>query len=181
MYKLVVLEEELFDENTSEFIILEAIELELEHSLLSLSKWESFFEKSFLGTENKTDEETLYYVWCMILGDKYDRTIVNRFSDKNLIEINAYINSPQSATTFGEMPSVGRKIGEVITAELIYYWMVAFTVPFECESWHLNRLFSLIKICNIKNSKQPKMSRNELAQRNQTLNAQRREKLKTTG
>lgn len=180
MLRLTIPEEELFDEGTQEFISLDSIELELEHSLLSLSKWESFFEKSFLGTDDKTNEEIMYYVWCMVLDDRIDQSILNRLTRKNLIEINEYISSKQSATTFGEMPSrPGRN--EIITSELIYYWMVAFTVPFECESWHLNRLFSLIKICNIKNSKQQPQSKKDVAKRYQELNAQRKANLGTTG
>jgi hypothetical protein len=180
MLRLVVPEEELFDERTSEFINVDSVELELEHSLLSLSKWESFFEKSFLGTDDKTDEEVMYYVWCMVLDDRIDQSVLKRLSPQNLREINEYISSKQSATTFGEMPSrPGR--GEVITAELIYYWMVAFTIPFECEAWHLNRLFSLIKICNIKNSKPQKQSKQDVAKRYQEINAQRKAKLGTTG
>lgn len=180
MLRLTIGGEELFDNEKQEFLYLDEMTLELEHSLLSLSKWESFFEKSFLGTQDKTNEEVLYYVWCMILDDTVDKNILDRLSNKNLEDINAYISSKQSATTFGEMPQRPGK-GEVITAELIYYWMVAFTIPFECESWHLNRLFSLIKICNIKNSKPQKRSKADIARDYQNLNAQRKAALGTTG
>lgn len=179
MLKLIVPEQEFFDESKGEFFSFEETELRLEHSLLSLSKWESFFEKPFLGTQHKTDQETLYYIWFMFL-DEHDVSILDRLTSKNVADVNDYINSKQSATIFGEMPNrPGRN--EIITAELIYYWMVAFTIPFECESWHLNRLFSLIKICNIKNSKPDKRSKADIAKQYATLNAQRKAQLGTTG
>ena len=174
--------EEIFNDETQEFSSIGDFDLHLEHSLLSLSKWESKFEKPFLGKDPRTGEETLWYVEAMILDDFYPTDLWHRLTQKNLDDINAYIESKQSATTFGEMPSMrGRGTPEVITAELIYYWMVAFNIPFETERWHLNRLFSLIRICNMKNAKPKKMSRSEIAQRNRELNAQRRAQLGTTG
>jgi hypothetical protein len=116
----------------------------------------------------------------MLLHDLDDENVIYRFSEKNLQKINDYIESPQSATTFGVMPQQKSK-GETITAELIYYWLVAFNIPFECETWHLNRLFSLIRICNIKNSPQKKMSRHEISNRNKELNARRKAELGTKG
>jgi hypothetical protein len=99
---------------------------------------------------------------------------------KNLDEINAYIEAKHTATTFSQMPAkTGR--GEIITSELLYYWMIAFNIPFECQHWHLNRLFSLIRICSIKNQPQKKMSRSEIAARNRELNAQRKAQLGTRG
>lgn len=180
MLSLLVGGEELFDERTSTFISTEPFEVDFEHSLLSLSKWESKFNKPFLGNSNKTTEEALEYVGCMVLTKDVPEDFLDRLTNQNLVDINDYVNSSQSATTFGQMPKTPGR-GEIITSELIYYWMVAFNIPFECESWHLNRLFSLIKICNIKNSKPQKMSRSEMAQRNHELNAQRKAKLNTTG
>lgn len=180
MLTIVVPGEELFDEETSTFINNEETTLRLEHSLVSMSKWESFFEKPFLSTTDKTTEEVFAYIKFMILDDGFDQNIISRLSDENMKAINAYIDSSQSATTFGEMPQKKSK-GEVITTELIYYFMVAFTIPLDCENWHINRLFSLIRICNIKNSKPEKLSKTEIAQRNHELNAQRRAKLNTKG
>jgi hypothetical protein len=154
----------------------------LEHSLISLSKWESIFEKPFLGPEPKTREEVLGYIKTMILTPDFPEDVLLKLSKSNFDEINAYIDSAQSATTFGVMPEQKhRSRGETITSELIYYWMVTFNIPFECESWHLNRLFSLIRICNLKNSKPKKMSRSELATRNRQLNEKRRAELGTSG
>jgi hypothetical protein len=180
MLKIIVPGEEYFNNATNEFETIGDFELELEHSLISLSKWESKHKKPFLGDSDKSPQELLNYVEAMILTPVYPEDLFQRFSIENFREVNQYIESTESATTFGSMPSrKGR--GEVITSELIYYWMVAFTIPFECERWHLNRLFALIRICNIKNSKPQKMSRSEVAARNRELNAQRRAQYNTRG
>jgi hypothetical protein len=180
MLKLIILGEEHFDEETSEFSTVGDVEIELEHSLLSLSKWESKFKKPFLSDAVKSPEEIAAYIEAMIISPNYPHDIVFRLAQHNIKEVNDYIESTESATTFGVLPERKGK-GETITSELIYYWMVAFTIPFECETWHLNRLFSLIRICNIKNSKPKKMSRGEIARRNAQLNAERKAKLGTTG
>lgn len=181
MLKLIVLGEELYDEVTQEFTSVPDVVLELEHSLISLSKWESKFQKPFLGPGEKNLEETIGYIEAMIINN-YDNDVLKRLSNSNFVEINSYIASNYSATTFNQLPSQkGRPSSEIITSELIYYWMVAFNIPFDCETWHLNRLFSLIQICNIKNSKPKKMSRNEIAARNHALNQQRKAQLKTSG
>jgi hypothetical protein len=180
MLQLKITGGELFDEETQTFTSTEDVTLNLEHSLLSLSKWESKFLKPFLSNNNKTSEEILWYIRCMIIDNNYNENSILNLSQSNFEEINAYINSPQSATTFGSMPQRGG-MSEVITAELIYYWMIAFTIPISCETWHINRLFSLIRICNIKNSKPQKMNRNEVASRNRMINEQRKQQLNTTG
>jgi hypothetical protein len=180
MLTIVIPGEEVYDELSETFSTIGDVTLNLEHSLLSLSKWESKFEKPFLSTKDKTAEETLFYIRCMILTPNFTEETFNSFSKDNFESINDYINSKESATTFGTMPETKGK-GETITSELIYYWMVAFNIPFDYETWHLNRLFSLIRICNIKQSKPKKMNRNELAQRNAQLNAQRKAALGTNG
>jgi hypothetical protein len=180
MLQLKITGGELFDEKSQTFITTEDVTLNLEHSLLSLSKWESKFLKPFLSNNNKTSEEILWYIRCMIIDNNYNENAILNLSQSNFEEINAYINSPQSATTFGSMPQRGG-MREVITAELIYYWMIAFTIPISCETWHINRLFSLIRICNIKNSKPQKANRNEIAARNRMINEQRKQQLNTTG
>jgi hypothetical protein len=180
MLKIIVLGDEYFNEEESTFETVGDVELTLEHSLISLSKWESIHQKPFLDQTDKTSEEIAAYVEAMILTEEYPTDILSRFSDKNYKEINAYIESSESATTFGSMPKEGGR-GETITSELIYYWMVAFTIPFECESWHLNRLFALIRICNIKNAPPKKMSRHEAAHRNREINAARRAQYNTRG
>ena len=180
MLKILILGTEFFNEETETFESVGDFELKLEHSLISLSKWESKFQKPFLTNEAKTSIEILSYIEAMITIPKYSDDILNRLSQENLTKINNYIESKESATTFGSMPE-RRGRGETITSELIYYWMVAFNIPFECERWHLNRLFALIRICNIKNAKPKKMPRNEIAQRNRELNARRKAELGTSG
>lgn len=172
--------QEFYDETTGEFSTVDDIVLELEHSLVSLSKWESKYQTPFLSDKEKTTESIFDYIKNMVVTPGIDTDILYQCSKEDLTRIQEYIDSSQSATTFGEMPS-RRGRGEVITAELIYYWMVAFNIPFECQYWHLNRLFSLVRICNIKNNPPKKMSRHEVAMRNRELNAQRRSEIGTNG
>lgn len=181
MLKIIIEEDELFNETTSTFEKVKGAEFDLEHSLISLSKWESKHQKPFLSSNNnKTAEEIFNYIQCMVVNSNVDLDILYRISQKDIIRIQEYIDSNESATTFGMMPK-SRGPSEIITSELIYYWMVAFNIPFDCQYWHLNRLFALVRICNIKNSPPEEMSRNELAQRNHDLNAQRKAELGTTG
>lgn len=180
MLTIDVLGVELYDEAHQEFTNSESFTLELEHSLVSLSKWESKFGKSFLGTQEKTTEEVLGYVEAMILTPDFPPGVLSRMSSANFEAIDAYLDSKQSATWFSDNKEQPRS-REVVTSELIYYWMLTFGIPIECETWHLNRLFTLIRICNIKNTKPTKMSRSEQAAHNRNLNAQRRAQLGTRG
>jgi hypothetical protein len=180
MLKLIVEGYESFNDKEQTFETTDDVAIELEHSLISLSKWESKYQKPFLASGIKTSEEIFEYFKCMIITSDVGLDVLYRCSQKQLDEIQQYIDSSQSATTFGTMPE-RQGPGEVITSELIYYWIVSFNIPFECQHWHLNRLFSLIRICNIKNSKQKKIPRHELAQRNRDLNAKRKAQLGTTG
>lgn len=181
MLKITILGEEQYDDEKNEFSQSELANLELEHSLVSLSKWEAFWEKPFLGKDDKTDEETLWYVEAMIQGD-YDPEILKKLSPKNLEEINAYIAKKMSATWFAEVEESKHK-KEVITAEIIYYWMIALSIPWECQYWHLNRLLTLIRVVNAKNEpeKKPgKMDSSAMARR-RALNEARRAKANTKG
>lgn len=180
MLRIIIDGDESFDEETNTFEQTNSIVLDLEHSLLSLSKWESKHQKSFLSSGSKTSEEIFDYLKAMVVTPEADPDVLYTCSKENIFKIQEYIDSTQSATTFGTMPE-RRGPGEVITSELIYYWMVMFNIPFECERWHLNRLFALVRICNIKNSKPQKLSRGEMAQRNRALNEQRKVELGTTG
>lgn len=183
MLVITIQGEEFFDEKTNEFSTVGDFQLELEHSLLSLSKWESKFQKPFLKKEDKkTHEEVLAYIEAMILSPVYPVNIWEKMTPDNVDAIQKYIDSSQTATTFRDLPGQkGRAKPEIVTSELIYYWMVAFNIPFQCERWHLNRLFALIRICNIKNGKQPKMSKRDIAANNRALNEQRRQSLGTSG
>lgn len=177
--KITVCLREFFDEETQEFIS-ENFVLEMEHSLVALSKWESKYEKPFLNTNAKTTEDIIGYIEAMILTEEYPDDILEKLSQENLSAINEYIDAKMTATWFSEVPGAPRS-REIITAELIYYWMIQFQIPFEAQYWHLNRLFTLIRVCNMKNAKPTKMSRSEIAARNRALNEQRKQQLGTRG
>ena len=151
----------------------------LEHSLVALSKWESKWCKPFLSSE-KTDEEFLDYIKCMTLTSNVSPEVYNNLTEKNLMEIRDYINAPMTATTFVE-DKVKKPNREIITAELIYYWMITLSIPSEYQKWHINRLITLIRVCEIKNSKPKKHSKREIMSRNAAMNAARRKQLNTTG
>ena len=180
MLQIVLPEMELYDEVNEIFITVKEQKLQLEHSLVSLSKWESKWCKPFLSKENKTFEETLDYVKCMTINQNVDPSVYKRLTKKHIEEINNYIAAPMTATFFSKDEKGGRS-GEQVTNELIYYWMIAAQVPFECEKWHLNRLLTLIRVCNVKNQPPKKMSKKALMSRNAQLNAARRQQLGTSG
>ena len=180
MLTIIVPGIEHFNEETQEFMTVDDVVLELEHSLVTLSKWESIYEKPFLGSDEKTEEEVFGYIKAMITTPNIPPEVLDRLTQENLESINTYLDAKRSATWFTEDKSAPRS-REVITSELIYYWIISFNIPMECENWHLNRLFTLIRICSVKNAKPKKMSRSEMASRNRELNAQRRAQLGTNG
>lgn len=180
MLTLIVDGTESFDEVRQKFVVVGGTELQLEHSLVSVSKWEATFEKPFLGKEEKTGEEVLAYVQCMAIDPKTPGEVFLKLDKQAYEDINEYIGAKMTATWFSDAPGPP-KTREVITAEVIYYWMTTFNIPWEAQHWHLNRLFALIRICNIKSAKPKKMSRAEQVQRQRDLNAQRRAQLGTTG
>lgn len=180
MLTITIQGSEFFDETIEEFIYPECVQLQLEHSLASLSKWESIYEKPFLGKEEKTVDEILDYIYLMILTPGISKDVLQSMSEDNFKEIQKYVNAKMTATWFSDTKGESRS-SEVITSELIYYWMSEFSIPIECENWHLNRLFTRIKISSLKSQKPKKMSRSEIATRNRELNARRRAELQTNG
>lgn len=172
--------QEALDDATQEFVAESYVVLELEHSLVSLSKWESKYEKPFLEAKDKSPEEILDYVRFMIAGLEVPEEVFGRLTEENFSAINEYINAKMTATWFTEEPGAP-KTREIVTAELVYYWMTVFHIPFECENWHLNRLFTLIRVCNIKQGKPKKRSRAEIGRRMSELNQQRKAEMKTRG
>ena len=180
MLQITIPDTELYDERTGEFVTVKGQTLQLEHSLVSLSKWESKWCKSFLSNPNKTDAEILDYIKCMTITQNVNPEVYNYLTADNVKQINKYIEAPMTATYFAEDKS--KKGGrEIVTAELIYYWMIALNIPFKCEKWHLNRLLTLVRVCNIKNAPPKKRSRKEILSRNAALNAARKQQLNTRG
>ena len=171
---------EEFDEVKGEFVYTKEHTLQLEHSLISISKWESKWCKPFLAKGDKTFEETIDYIKCMTLNKNVSDEVYGCLTQSNVAAINEYIGAPMTATTFSGNER-GKKSNEQITSELVYYWMIALNIPFECQKWHINRLLTLIRVCNIKNQPPKKMSKRELMSRNTALNAARRQQMNTKG
>lgn len=181
MLRLTIPDREIFNEETYEFTTIKGQTLQLEHSLVSLSKWESKWCKSFISSkEEKTEEETIDYIKCMTITQNVDPEVYNYLTPDLIDKVIEYINAPMTATYFPNDKN-GSRSREPITSELIYYWMVAMNIPFKCEKWHLNRLITLIRVCNIKNQPPKKMSRREIMSRNAKLNAARRQQHNTKG
>ena len=172
---------ELWDEQSERFITVREETVTLEHSLVSISKWEAKWHKAFLGKQKKTEEETRDYVRCMSVYDDVSPNILIGLTDENISQINAYIEDSMTATYISDIHNKSGANRDTVTSELIYYWMIALNIPFECQYWHLNRLMTLINVCSIKNQPAKKMGRNELMRRNTALNAARRKQLHTKG
>ena len=174
MLTITVPEGEIYNEETNEFVYTKETTLRLEHSLVSISKWESKWKTPFLGKEKKTQAQVLDYIKCMTTTQNVPEHVFLCLSPKNFDEIGQYIEDPRTATWFSD--NNNRPTSEVVTSELIYYWMTAFNIPFECQKWHLNRLLTLIKVCSIKNqsNEKKKMSRSAILRQNAALNKARR-------
>ena len=180
MLTIFVPSTELYDEKNNEFIQINEQTIVLEHSLVSIAKWESKWKKSYLSNNNKSYDEIIDYIKCMTITKNVNPLIYKSLNSEALKKIQDYINDPMTATYFSEskMKETGR---QTITAEVIYYWMISLNIPFECQKWHFNRLMALIKVCDIKNNPNKKMSRREILSRNQALNEERKRKYNTRG
>lgn len=183
MLEIEIAGKELFDEQNNTFITLKPTILRLEHSLISVSKWESKWHKPFLTNEGKTIDEISDYVRCMTLNTNVNPDTYAGLSRENFDEVDQYINDPMTATWFnekGHSGKIGGK-GQVVTSELIYYWMIAFEIPSEYQKWHLNRLLTLIRVCEAKNTPSKKMSKKDIYASNKALNDARRKAHGTKG
>lgn len=171
---------ESFDESTSRFIVSESIEFDIEHSLVSLSKWESKYERAFLSEQPKTIEETLDYVRMMTLTPEVPPEAYGLLNGDNVKDINEYLNAKMTASFVAEDRSSPSR-PETVTSELIYYWMSSLQIPFDRELWHLNKLLMLVKVISLKNQAPKKSSRADLARKHREMNAQRKAELGTSG
>lgn len=181
MLRIKIQKQDLWDERNEEFVYIKENQvLELEHSLVSLSKWESKWCKPFLVDKQKTIEETRDYIRCMTLNESdVDPNCYYCLTDADIEAINKYIDSPMTATTIKKQESKSAK--SIVTAEIIYYWMIALNIPFECQHWHLNRLMMLIKVCDIKSQPPKKMSKSEIMARNRAINEANRKRFNSKG
>lgn len=180
MLHIKITSKEYWDEKKEEFVTIgKEQELQLEHSLVSISKWETKWHKPFLTKEPKTDEEMIDYIKCMTITQNVDPDIYNHLTNSILQQINNYIADSMTATSFSKENQQPNR--ETITSELIYYWMIANNIPMECQKWHINRLLTLIRVCSVKNAPPKKMGKRELASKYAALNAARRQRFNTRG
>lgn len=180
MLTITITTDEQYDEVNNEFVPSVTKVLQLEHSLISLSKWESRWCKVFLSKDaKKTFDESIDYIRCMTLTSNVSPDIYKFISAETLEQVRTYIEAPMTAMIFPKEKNVFSR--EIVTSDIIYYWMIALSIPFDCQKWHLNRLITLINVCNLKNQKPKKLSRKELASRNTALNAKRKQELNTKG
>lgn len=179
MLEIVLPELEYWDEQKQEFVYAKEQKLQLEHSLVSLHKWESKWCRPFLGKGEKTPEETLDYIKCMTVTQNVKPETYSRLTKKHIDQIVEYIGAPMTATTFSKTNE--RPSREIVTAELIYYWMIALNINWDCRKWHLNQLLTLIRVCNIKNEPPKKRSRRDLINQYADLNKARKQQLNSKG
>lgn len=179
MLEIIIKGEEMFDEDTCTFTSTKDTTLRLEHSLVSISKWEAKWNIPFLDDKPKTTEQELDYINCMSLDGPIDPIVLICLKNDDMVKIQSYIEAPMTATKLKKMK--GKRSYEITTSEIIYYWMIALNIPFECQYWHLNRLITLVEVCNRKNQPPKKMSKEELMAQQARLNAERRARLKSKG
>lgn len=181
MLQIVIpIKPERWDEKNQVFIEPEVRVLQLEHSLVSIDKWESKWCKPFLSKKDKTDEEIIDYVKCMTITQNVNPEVYNHLTNENIQQIKDYIAAPMTATTFSDA-SDKKASREVVTSEVIYWWMIVNNIPFECKKWHINKLITLIRVCSAKNSPRKKRPTKQIASNNYALNMARRKQLNSKG
>lgn len=178
MLELRTQDQEFYDDEHG-FIEIPGGSYVLEHSLISVSKWESKWHIPFLSTEEKTDEQVRDYIRCMFVKPPKHKDAYLYFSLETIREIAEYINEPMTATTFSELSKRGGF--QIITNEVIYYWMVACNIPFECDKWHLNRLLTLIKVVSLEMNPKKQMDTRDILEQNRRINEMRKKKYNTNG
>ena len=171
MLLITVPSTELWDDENQEFRYVKETNLQLEHSLISISKWESKWHKAFFGRQEKTSTEVLDYIRCMTLNKNINPNVYMCLTKDNFDAISDYINDKMTAYF---PKDENTPISDTLMSELFYYYMTVFNIPFECEKWHINRLIALIKICGIKSSGPKKMSQAEIARQHRAINKARR-------
>lgn len=169
----------LYDEVNNLFIDVDEQKLTLKHSLVSVAKWEARWHTPFLDKKNKTYEQTIDYIRCMTLNKNVDQSVYKAITNDIIEKVDSYINDSMTAVVFKKDDSSNGS--EIVTAELVYYWMTALNIPYECRKWHFNRLITLIRVCNIKNSPDKKMSKRQTASHYKELNKARRKKYNSKG
>lgn len=182
MLTLTIPKREIWDEANESFIYTKETVLQLEHSLISVSKWEAKWHEPFMNNNNMTPEKTMSYIQFMTMNKVEDPLVYSMLTKDEIQTINDYIDNPMTATWFAKDPKKhGISRGEIITSEVLYFYMVSLQIPFQCEKWHLNRLITLIKVCSEKNKKPDKMSKRDIMNRNRALNEARKAKMGTKG
>lgn len=175
---------EMWDPEKEEFLYAESPQkyvVDLEHSLVSLSKWESKWRKPFISNKEKTDEEAIDYIRCMTMTPNVPSNVYDNITPSQMSDISAYINEPMTATWFSKNEKKGSANKQTVTAELIYHWMIELQIPSDYDKWHLNRLITLIEVRNRELTPNKKMSTKDIMQQNAALNAARKKQLNTRG
>lgn len=175
MLELHISETELWDPVSEKFLLVKEQSLPLEHSLLSISKWEEKWHKPMplINNERLSGDEFLDYVRCMTISRNPDPLVYRCITAREVEAIMAYINDPHTATWFGNEKSGGND-KRPLTTELIYHLMFAFGVSKECEKWHLNRLMTQLRVEYEESKPSKKKTPAEIAERHRMLNAKRR-------
>lgn len=181
MLQLTITAQEFFNEETQEFIQIKPVTIQMEHSLVSISKWEAKWHKPFLTEDNKTDEELVDYLRCMTITQNVNPYAYYAVSNEQLKQVRAYISDPMTATTFRKDENKPKGKKQIITSEVIYYQMIALNIPMECQKWHLNRLMTLIRVVAIKNQPEKKMKSGDQIRQYADLNNMRRAAMRSKG